>query len=37
MHMPSGRGIWEQIKSNCDTYAQSGMPAAGAASVAFRV
>ena len=27
-HAPSGRGIWEELKSNCDAHAQSGMPAA---------
>ena len=26
-HVASGRGIWEELKSNCDAHAQSGMPA----------
>ena len=28
MHALSGCGIWEELKSNCDTHAQLGMPAA---------
>ena len=27
-HAPSGRSIWEELKSNCDAHTQSGMPAA---------
>ena len=27
-HVPSGRSIWEELKSNCDTQAQLGMLAA---------
>ena len=27
-HAPSGRDIWEELKSNCDTHAHSGMLAA---------
>ena len=28
VHVPSGRGMWEELKSNCDAHAQLGMPAA---------
>ena len=28
MHAPSGYGIWEELKSNCDAHAQLGIPAA---------
>ena len=27
-HAPSGRGIWEELKSNCDAHAQLDMPEA---------
>ena len=28
VHAPSGYGIWEELKSNCDAHAQLGIPAA---------
>ena len=34
-HVASGRGIWEELKSNCDAHAQSGMPAASVVRSAF--